>query len=873
MIKKLLLLLLTTYSFSCEIEINATIYPKKHLLSASFTKDGDTIRYEKDFPEKISPHFISLLEDWYPQQEELCHYQLHLTLPDSFDAISESDTIMIEKHKQLKTYHFLLSHPVAQISIVASDRFVIRHQKYKDITLSTYLFSKDANLSKRYLEKSQAFIQKYEKEIGTFAYKRFSVVENMFQTGYSMPTFTLIGSAIINKPFVLDHALGHEIAHQWFGNAVFNDFQKGNWIEGLTTYLSDHAYQGLKRYLYRKEILHNYALYVDENHSMPLSAFKSSSNKTTQAIGYGKGAMAFHMLAKMVGEKSFFTILKDFYHQYRFKKTSYHDIETLFLQKSQKDLRPLFHFLFEEEQIIDLKVDKLKTLYHDNSYHLSFDLFTGLSDRNLTLPLTIMIDKTPHHLLVENNTTISLRLKDRPYQLTLDPHYDLFRKLTHQEKLLTLSMAFRKNLPASLLKELRYHPKREGFYIAIKKDLSKAEGYSLLIEAQNPTQIEGLCDRLSHYGSYQALYFKDRKLIKKEKPHSQNGIKIEIAKKAYLLKAPSPQSLPDILEEVKDKNLLFIGEYHDNFAHHLNQYTFIKKLHEMQKDIVIGMEMFQRPFQNILDAYIAGNLKEEEFLEKSQYFRRWGYDYHLYKPIITYAKKHKIPIIALNLEREITKQITKGGLASLSKAQKAKIPKSLDFSDEAYRERLFEIFQDPEHFASLPSSHRPNLTYLYQSQILWDETMAETIATYLKAHPKKMMIVLVGNGHIMQYVGIPNRVKRRIDVDASVILQDYPIQVESADYFLSSSPIEMVKTPKLGVFLEEKSLLVKELVQASMAEAFGIKKGDTILRFATMKVKDLADLKLALYLFGKEENIEIEVKREGEHIYLKRGKK
>jgi uncharacterized iron-regulated protein len=873
MIKKLLLLLITTYSFSCQIEINATIYPEKHLLSASFTKDGNTIAYEKKFPKKISSHFISLLEDWYPKQETLCHYQLHLTLPKSFDAISESDTIMIKRHGAYKTYHFSLPHPIAQLSIIASDRFTITQKKYKDITLSTYLLSKDDNLSKHYLSKSQAYIAKYEKEVGAFAYKRFSVVENMFQTGYSMPTFTLIGSAIIRKSFVLDNSLGHEIAHQWFGNSLFNDYKKGNWIEGLTTYLADHAYKGNQRYLYRKNILHRYALYVDHNHSMPLSAFQTRSDKATQAIGYGKGMMAFHMLARSIGEESFLSILKAFYHRFRFKKASYHDIEAFFEAKSQKNLRNLFHFLFETEQIIDLQVKDIQTNYHDNRYHLSFHLSTGLKDINLTLPLTIIIDKEYHHLNVENNSTITLALKKRPYQLTLDPHYDLFRKLSKKERLLTLSLALKQHTPTSLLKQATLNPDREGITIAIKKDLSQPKGYSLKIESQNMAQIDALSKRLSHYGDYQQLEFRDGKLIKKKKPHTPNGIQIEIAKKESLLKAPPSPTISTVINEIKDRDVLFVGEYHDNFSHHLNQLTFIKQLHEMKKDIVIGMEMFQRPFQPILDAYLAGNMSEKEFLKKSEYFRRWGYDYNLYKPIIAYAKTNHIPIVALNLEREITKQITKGGLASLSKAEQAKIPQNLDFSDETYKERLFKIFQDPEHFASLPPSHRPNLTYLYQSQILWDETMAESIVTYLKIHPQKMMIVLVGNGHIEQYVGIPNRVKRRMQLDTTVILQDYPIQADSADYFLSSSPIEMIKTPKLGVYLKEEALEVTKCIEASMAEQFGIKKGDTILSFATMKVKDLADLKLALYLYGNQKGIEIEVEREGKKVRLTRRKK
>ena len=323
------------------------------------------------------------------------------------------------------------------------------------------------------------------------------------------------------------------------------------------------------------------------------------------------------------------------------------------------------------------------------------------------------------------------------------------------------------------------------------------------------------------------------------------------------------------LPKIENKRLLFIGEYHDNYAHHLNQKQHIQALHEQGKKIAIGLEMFQRPFQRVLDDYIAGRIDEKTMLEKSEYFSRWGYDYKLYRPIMIYAKKNHIPLIALNLDKEITKKISKYGLSSLSKIEKKSIPKSLDFSDKAYKKRLLEVFNNPEHLQAMPKKYRPNPEYFYQAQILWDETMANTTAKYLKSHPDTTMIVLAGNGHLEYFVGIPNRVKRRIDVATSVILQDSEKADGKADIFLFPKHIMIEGTPKLGVNLAPKSLKVTSIVKGSLAEKLGVKEADTILALSDSAVKTLADLRLALYLYQSLKHTSLTVKRAGKRVILK----
>ena len=104
------------------------------------------------------------------------------------------------------------------------------------------------------------------------------------------------------------------------------------------------------------------------------------------------------------------------------------------------------------------------------------------------------------------------------------------------------------------------------------------------------------------------------------------------------------------------------------------------------------MEMFQRPFQKALDDYISGAIDERAFLKRSEYFKRWGFDYNLYKPILDFARAEKIPVVALNLRGEITERSRRSGMDSLTAEEKKELPAELDFSDTEYRDRLKQVF-------------------------------------------------------------------------------------------------------------------------------------------------------------------------------------
>jgi aminopeptidase N len=270
------------------------------------------------------------------------------------------------------------------------------------------------------------------------------------------------------------------------------------------------------------------------------------------------------------------------------------------------------------------------------------------------------------------------------------------------------------------------------------------------------------------------------------------------------------------------------------------------------------MEMFQRPFQKTLDDYIEGKTDERQFLKESEYFTRWGYDYHLYRQILQFAKSEKIPVVALNARQEIIDKAFQGGLDSLSDEETKLIPSQMDFSDGAYRERLKDVFH--EH-----KDHRTSrFDFFYQAQILWDETMSESIDRFLRARPEYQMVVLAGEGHLAYGSGIPKRTKRRNGYDYAILLNDVDVKHDIADYVLYPETIPGPSLPKLMVLLKEEKgrAEITGFPEGSVSEKAGMKTGDIILSVDQTPVRTIDDIKIDLLFREKGEKVKVVVLRE-----------
>ena len=233
------------------------------------------------------------------------------------------------------------------------------------------------------------------------------------------------------------------------------------------------------------------------------------------------------------------------------------------------------------------------------------------------------------------------------------------------------------------------------------------------------------------------------------------------------LAAPVTETISQAqIDRLGTYDVIYLGENHDLAAHHAAQLKIITRLNQntakTDTQLVLGWEMFQRPFQPILDRYLAGKISEAELRTQAEYDRRWGFDWEFYAPILRYARQKQIPLIALNTPEEITHKVATTGIDSLEGNDWRYLPPltEIDLDNREYRQKMADIYQAHVAAGQGNSSDRDNF---FAAQVLWDETMAEAIAKYYQSDSNSQIVVLVGKAHVMDDYAIPERVARRIE--------------------------------------------------------------------------------------------------------------
>ena len=246
------------------------------------------------------------------------------------------------------------------------------------------------------------------------------------------------------------------------------------------------------------------------------------------------------------------------------------------------------------------------------------------------------------------------------------------------------------------------------------------------------------------------------------------------------LKAGKAVSFDCLMDQLESVPLVFVGENHDNPEHHLIQVQVLQGLMARYNVRTVAMEFFHRPDQGIIDEYMKGEMDETAFLEKIQWSKSWGFPYHFYRPLIVQIREKNGVLLAVNVPREVVKKVARSGLAGLSEEERGQVAREIDLNNKEHRAYMENIFGGHSHHGI------QHFDSFYEAQCVWDETMAETIADYLKNYPGPM-VVFSGNGHIVNKFGIPDRVKRRTDIPMATIAV-YPlteqlnIDREMADY-------------------------------------------------------------------------------------------
>jgi uncharacterized iron-regulated protein len=885
----------------------------------------------------ISRKGIALVGSWHPAANQDMQFSLIAHLPKGFSGITEGNTITTAGKGEKKVLKATAPQPLQAINFIAGP-YTIHKKKVGKTMLYIYIFPEDDHLSQGYLTKAAAYIRRYEKLIGEFPYSRYSIVENRLPTGYGMPGFTLLGQAVIRLPFIKDTSLGHEILHSWFGNAVALD-QTGNWCEGLTTALADQSFaeDQDKGIVYRRNQILRYTSLVHTDNTTALIDFNDSGHsqpmaQIMRAIGYNKGSMFFYMLRNKVGDKQFFHALQKIYTTYKFKRIGWPEIESVFCQETKQDLTPFFGQWLLRHDIPDFIISTATFAQKQGTSVAHFTIRQNSSDPcQLDIPVIVdTLTGQSHHTvaLSAGEQQFSLPVDSIPTAIILDPDFTILRRLQPAERPPALirflgaehktvvvpdngqlelfqplmaameqqgcTLVAASKLTNSELSQGSFlflgtsrhtrglfgavkHP-QHGFTLDVRPNPLAPEQVMVLVSSSTLEETTSVVRKLSHYGSYSYLHFVQGIIQVKKQAQAENGIRHILVPLPDGVPADKAASFSQIIEQIRPSRVIYVGETHTDYGTHLFQLQVIQALYAKNPDLMIGMEMFPKSSQQVLDDYISGKITDErEFLAKSNYFSVWGFDYRLYRDIIEFARSRKIPIKGLNLDKKIVSSVFRqGSTDALSQEQWQQVAQERDVTLPGYQKRLLAI-----HANHGASPHGKGFGGFLQAQSFWDETMAESVVAALQRYPERKMIVIAGTGHVYKDSAIPPRVARRMPVLQSVLISNNGVDTgqsegRKADFLMFTQEISLPPAGKIGVMLDEidsdndehPQVIIQRIDPAGKGLQAGLAPGDIISQVDGFPVHGIGDLKAALMDKSPGESIVLEVQRNKQIIKI-----
>ncbi len=256
-------------------------------------------------------------------------------------------------------------------------------------------------------------------------------------------------------------------------------------------------------------------------------------------------------------------------------------------------------------------------------------------------------------------------------------------------------------------------------------------------------------------------------------PLSQGAVEVSLQLEpgVYRVDTGERVSREVLLDELARARFVVLGETHDDRFHHRMQREVYEALTRRAKArggrVLLGMEMFQVPFQNVLDAYVAGSMEQAQMLEQTEWQERWRFPVEFYEALWQGARRQAWPVVALNAPREVTRRISQVGVEALTPDERAQVASELDVNNRAHREWFEAMFASH----GMAMEDREAFERFYTAQVSWDETMAQSAVEAMEgAASGDQMVIVAGSGHVLNRWGIPSRIERRAPAQSVVTL-------------------------------------------------------------------------------------------------------
>lgn len=334
------------------------------------------------------------------------------------------------------------------------------------------------------------------------------------------------------------------------------------------------------------------------------------------------------------------------------------------------------------------------------------------------------------------------------------------------------------------------------------------------------------------------------------------------------------QLSPDqLFQDLAEAEVVLLGERHDRMEHHRWQLHTLAALHAYRPDMVIGLEMLPRSAQPALDAWVAGELDESAFVEQSNWGQAWGFDVRLYLPILHFARMHRIPLLAINLEQPLIARIMREGWETVPPEARYHITPPTPAS-EGYRDYLGAVFA--EHPTG--ADEGDGFERFVSGQLIWDRAMAAGLVAAVA--DDRLAVGVMGSGHLEYSHGVPHQLRDLGITDARVLLpwQADPACTEAppsgmADAFFTLADGDRHEPPRpllLGVRIEDDpaGVRVRSVMEDSVAAATGLEADDVITSASGSETQVPGDLQAVVRRQQPGNVMPLTVLRDGEEMEL-----
>lgn len=372
---------------------------------------------------------------WFPSTSDAAAgYRLTIETPAAHRAVAtgalQSEDLGAKANRSVFASQTSLEPP----SVFAGP-YTVTERRLGKIRLRTYFHRSAANLAESYLEAAEGFIGQFEQQIGAYPFSDFHIVSAPLPVGLGFPNLAYIDRRIVPMPFMRGRSLAHEVLHNWWGNGIQVDYESGNWSEGLTTYMADHALAERRdpRESSRMRLgwLRDFRA-LPKDKDVAVTRFVAKRHDAAQVVGYGKVAFIFHMLKHEVGSQRFETTIKRFWADNKFARASWSDIREAFEATTQSDLGWFFRQWTERAGAPKLTLKDARVSRRGEGYALEISLAQAAPAFKLKVPLEINTQAglLRSHILLEGEAAIEvLQLDSKPVSLRIDPDHSLFRLL------------------------------------------------------------------------------------------------------------------------------------------------------------------------------------------------------------------------------------------------------------------------------------------------------------------------------------------------------------------------------------------------------------------------------------------------------------